>query len=153
MTSMVEAIGAPPRSLWIPFASIECPPPSFWSLSCKRPVPAPSLRVWPWPRPETWKCLGVRNRPGWPQAVTDEGVRKLSSPAFRGDRLCRVLHTPELPWNLDEPGTSEIMPSVGFLVFLILSPHSPIGFSWEHFLNQPLAQESSPQDLILRILI
>lgn len=25
----------------------------------------------PGPRPETWKCLGVRNRPGWPQAVTD----------------------------------------------------------------------------------
>lgn len=74
---------------------------------------------------------------------------------FQGwQTLCfRVLYAPELPWKVDEPGTSEIMPSVGFLMFLILSSHSPTGFSWEHFLNQPLAQESSPQDLILKILI
>lgn len=130
-------------------------PPAFEVFPAKGPyLPLPS-EYDPGPRPETWKCLGLRNRPGWPQAVIDAGIWKLSSPAFRGDRLGRVPYTSELPGNLAEPGTSEITLSVGFLVFLVLSPRSPTGFSWEHFLNQPLAQESSPQDLILilRIMI
>lgn len=68
MTSMVEAIGAPPRSLWIPFASIECPPPSFWSLSCKRPyLPLPS---------EYDPDLDQRPGSAWEFATAHDGPRQ-----------------------------------------------------------------------------